>query len=135
MDRLLDIGVEPYLVAGAVKGIISQRLVRRICPNCRKSYTPSEEECELMGLTPLKELKFYKGEGCGDCFGTGYRGRVGIFEILEMNPAIRRAIHSRSLKELETAMAGVDFRPIMENCRQLVLDDVTSAEEVHRVLG
>ena len=135
VDRLLDIGVEPYLIAGAVKGIISQRLVRRICPNCRKSYTPSEEEAELMGLKPSKELTFYRGEGCGDCFGTGYRGRVGVFEILELNPAMRRAIHARSLKELEAATAAANFRPIMDNCRQLVLDGVTSAEEIHRVLG
>ena len=135
VDRLLDIGVEPYLIAGAVKGIISQRLVRRVCPNCRKSYTPSEEEAELMGLTPSEELRFYKGEGCGDCFGTGYRGRVGVFEILELTPAMRRAIHSKSLKALEEATAAANFRPIMENCRQLVLDGVTSSDEVHRVLG
>ena len=135
VDRLLDIGVEPYLIAGAVKGIISQRLVRRICPNCRKSYTPTEEEAEMMGLKPSEDLKFYKGEGCGDCFGTGYRNRTGVFEILEINPAIRRAIHARSLKDLETAIATADFRPITDNCRKLVLDGVTSAEEVHRVLG
>ena len=135
VDRLLDIGVEPYLIAGAVKGIVSQRLVRRICPNCRKSYTPSEEEAELMGLAPLDELKFYKGEGCGDCFNTGYRGRIGVFEILEVTPAMRRAIHARSLKELEKSMTEADFRPLMENCRRLVLEGVTTAEEVHRVLG
>ena len=135
VDRLLDIGVEPYLIAGAVKGIISQRLVRRICPHCRKSYTPSEEEAELMGLASSKELTFYKGEGCGECFGTGYRGRTAVFEILEMTPAMRRAIHAQSLKDLETAMAAANFRPLIENCRQLVLEGVTSAEEVHRVLG
>ena len=136
VDRLLDIGVEPYLIAGAVKGIVSQRLVRRICPNCRRSYTPTAEEAEMMGLGDAKNLPaFYKGEGCADCFNTGYRGRVGVFEILEMTPAMRRAIHARSLKELETAVSEGDFRPLMENCRELVLEGVTSAEEVHRVLG
>ena len=135
VDRLLDIGVEPYLIAGAVKGIISQRLVRRICPNCRKSYTPSEEEAELMGLTPSPDLKFYRGEGCSDCFNTGYRGRTAVFEILEMTPAMRRAIHARSLKDLEKTMTDTHFRPLIDNCRQLVLDGVTSTDEVHRVLG
>ena len=135
IDRLLDIGVEPYLVAGAVKGIISQRLVRRICPSCRKSYTPSEEEARMMGFAPSEKLMFYKGEGCSECFGTGYRGRVGVFEILEMTPRMRRAIHSQSLKELETAVDEANFQPIMENCRQLVLDGTTSSEEIHRVLG
>ena len=135
VDRLLDIGVEPYLIAGAVKGIVSQRLVRRICPNCRKSYTPSAEEAELMGMKPSADLKFYKGEGCGDCFNTGYRGRTGVFEILEVTPAMRRAIHARSLKDLEASAADANFRPLMDNCRDLVLEGVTSAEEVHRVMG
>ena len=134
IDRLLDIGVEPYLIAGAVKGIISQRLVRRICPHCKRPYTPSVEEQAALGL-PAGDHIFYKGEGCGECFGTGYRGRVGVFEILPMNSAIRRAIHSRSLKELETAMAAAEFHPILENCRKLVLDGVTSSEEVQRCLG
>lgn len=134
IDRLLDIGVEPYLIAGAVKGIISQRLLRRVCPSCKKPYTPTREEQESLGLEP-EDREFYRGTGCGECFNTGYRGRVAAFEILTLNPAVRRAIHSRSLKELETAMAETDFRPIMDNCRTLVLEGVTSCEEVHRVLG
>ena len=134
IDRLLDIGVEPYLIAGAVKGIVSQRLLRKVCPHCKKPYTPSAEEREALGLPP-GEYTFYRGAGCGECFGTGYRGRTGVFEILPVNPAIRRAIHSRSLKDLEAAMDQADFHPIMENCRKLVLDGVTSSEEVHRVLG
>ena len=134
VDRLLDIGVEPYLIAGAVKGIISQRLVRRLCPHCRRPYTPSLEELEALGL-PAGDFLFYRGEGCGECFGTGYRGRVAAFEILEITPEMRRAIHARSLKGLERAMSGAGFQPIMENCRKLILDGVTSAEEVQRVLG
>ena len=134
VDRLLDIGVEPYLIAGAVKGIVSQRLLRKVCPHCKKSYTPSLEEQAALGLAP-GNYRFYKGEGCGECFGTGYRGRTGSFEILTINPAIRRAIHSRSLKELEAAMELTDFHPMIENCRKLVLDGVTSSEEVQRVLG
>lgn len=88
-----------------------------------------------MGLEFTDGLRFYRGEGCGECFGTGYRGRTGVFEILELTPAMRRAIHSRSLADLEKAIAGAQFRPIMDNCRQLVLEGVTSADEVHRVLG
>ena len=87
-----------------------------------------------MGLEPGDRI-FYKGGGCGDCFNTGYRGRVGVFEILPVNAAVRRAIHSRSLKELEAAVAGTGFRPLLDNCRRLVLAGETSFEEVHRVLG
>ncbi len=134
IDRLLDIGVEPYLIAGAVKGIISQRLVRRVCPHCRKEYVPSPEEAALMGFPP-GEYRFYKGTGCGECFNTGYRGRTGAFEILNVTPRVRQAIHARSLKGLEEAMEAASFQPIMENCRRLVLEGVTTVEEVHRVLG
>ena len=134
VDRLLDIGVEPYLIAGAVKGIVSQRLLRKVCPHCKKAYTPSPEEVTALGMHP-GSYTFYKGEGCGECFNTGYRGRTGAFEILTMNPAIRRAIHNRSLKELEAAMHLSEFHPILEDCRRLVLSGVTSSEEVQRVLG
>ena len=80
-------------------------------------------------------VQFYRGVGCGECFNTGYRGRTGVFEILTMTPGIRHAIHSRSIAQLEKAVQEAGFRPIWEDCRQLVLDGTTSAEEVHRVLG
>jgi len=137
IDRLLDIGVEPYLVAGAIKGIVSQRLVRRICPHCRTAYTPTAEELEMLHMTPAQAggLSFYKGKGCSECFQTGYRGRIGVFEILRMTPEIRRAIHSRNLAALEQAVANSDFIPIWENCAQLVKEGVTTADEVGRILG
>lgn len=134
VDRLLDIGVESYLIAGAVKGIVSQRLVRRLCPYCKKPYAPSAEELAALGMEP-GDYTFYRGEGCSECFGTGYRGRTGAFEILEITPDMRRAIHARSLRDLENAMEKANFHPIMENCRRLILNGVTSVEEVYRVLG
>ena len=87
-----------------------------------------------MGFPP-GEYRFYKGTGCGECFNTGYRGRTGAFEILNVTPRVRQAIHARSLKGLEEAMEAASFQPIMENCRRLVLEGVTTVEEVHRVLG
>lgn len=134
IDRLLDIGVPSYLIAGAVKGIISQRLVRRICPYCKKPYEPSAEELAALGL-PSGDYTFYKGEGCGECFGTGYRGRTAVFEILNVTPAIRRAIHAGTLAELEKAIAQSHFHPMMDDCCRLILDGTTSSEEVFRVLG
>ena len=135
IDRLMDIGVEPYLIAGAVRGIISQRLVRCICPNCRKAYTPTEEEVALLGLPAGSNHRFYRGEGCSDCFQTGYRGRTAVFEILTMTPAIRRAIHRQNRKELHEAVQQSTFHPILENCAQLVCDGVTTLDEVLRILG
>ena len=134
VDRLLDIGVEPYLVAGAVKGIISQRLVRRICPHCRRPYSPGAEEQAAIGMEPA-DRQFYRGQGCGECFNTGYRGRVGVFEVLPVTSGVRRAIYAHDLRQLEEAVDRADFRPIMEDCRRLVLEGITTPEEVQRVLG
>ena len=135
IDRLLDLGVEPYLISGAVRGIISQRLVRRLCPRCRRAYTPEAGEAAAMGLDPGGTYTFYRGEGCSDCFHTGYRGRTAVFEILTMTPAIRRAIHQGGGKALEEAVRRSTFRPLMDNCLQLVTEGITSAEEVMRVVG
>ena len=136
VDRLLDIGVESYLIAGAVKGIISQRLLRRICPHCRRAYTPTADEAAMLGLADRAgSYTFYRGDGCPECFKTGYRGRIGAFEILSVTPEMRRAIHAGSLRDMEQAIKKAEFQPIMANCRDLVLQGVTSAAEVHRVLG
>lgn len=135
IDRLMDIGVEPYLIAGAVKGIISQRLLRCICPACKKPYKASVEEKALMGFPEEEDRVLYRGEGCAECFKTGYRGRTGAFEILKITYPVRRAIHNRSHQQMEDAIKEADFVPIMENCRQLVADGITTVEEVERMVG
>lgn len=135
IDRLLDIGVEPYLIAGAVRGIISQRLVRKVCPRCRQAYTPAQEEADLLGLPWSEDLKCYRGTGCPDCFQTGYRGRTAVFEILPVTPEIRRAIHRRDVKELQEAVKQSTFQPLLTNCAQLVTQGVTTTEEILRIVG
>ena len=76
IERLIDIGVEPYLVASAMQGMVSQRLLRRICPNCREAYTPSEDELRELGMEGQEGVQLYHGTGCPHCFDTGYRGRT-----------------------------------------------------------
>lgn len=135
IDRLLGIGVEPYLISGSVKGIISQRLVRRICPHCKTEYTPEENEIKFLKLPAGRKYTFYKGQGCPDCFYTGYRGRMAVFEILVFNSDIKRAISANDPIALEKAIAESGFVPILENCRELVLEGVTSAKEVSRAVS
>ena len=135
IDRLLGIGVEPYLIAGSLKGIISQRLIRRICPNCKTSYKPERSELSLLRMEDDEDFTFYKGEGCADCFYTGYRGRMAVFEILTINTDMRRAIQKNDMVELELAIEKSDFRPILSNCRELVLDGITTAKEVSRAVS
>lgn len=135
INRLLDIGVEPYLIADAVRGVISQRLVRRVCPNCRKPYTPPPEELEFLGLQNRPGLEFYKGEGCPMCFHTGYRGRIAVFEILTVGRALRDKIVAGAPRDelLDTIRKG-DFTSLREGCRDLIISGVTTVEEAYRTL-
>jgi len=135
IDRLLGIGVEPYLISGAVKGIISQRLVRRICPHCKTEYKPEESEFEMLRMKPASEVKFYKGEGCPECFYTGYRGRMAVFEILVFTGDIKRAILTADPVALEQAIAQSGFSPILDNCRELVMEGITTVQEVSRAVS
>ena len=135
IDRLLDIGVEPYLISAAVRGIISQRLVRRICPHCREEYTPDEDEISLIGL-PRGNYTFYRGAGCPQCFRTGYRERTGVFEILVLDSRLRRAISdSKSREEIVKILESSDFVSFADNCRRLVLQGVTTATEAARTIS
>ena len=137
IERLEDIGVKPYLIATALRAVISQRLVRRICPKCKKSYEATAEEVRRLGLSTEHKHIFYRGEGCADCFNTGYRGRIGVFEILEITPEIRPLISrqaGRPAIEQELASAHSEFKTLRENAIQLVEEGITTAEEVQRVI-
>jgi len=135
LDRLMDIGVEPYLIASALNGVISQRLVRRICPNCREEYSPTSEELSAIGLREGGNHRFYRGAGCSACFGTGYRGRIGAFEILTLDPALKNAVEDGAGREKIAALAreGHRLTTLAENCRRLVLEGVTTVEEARRI--
>lgn len=136
IGRLLDIGVEPYLISEAVRGIISQRLVRCICPHCREGYAPTREEKARLKLPPHQDVQFYRGRGCPSCFHTGYRGRTAVFELLVLNGEIRQAISERRPQaELLAAVARSGFSPILESCRSLVLQGVTTAGEAYRTVN
>ncbi|MBI1785259.1 type II/IV secretion system protein, partial [Candidatus Sumerlaeota bacterium] len=94
ITRLIDMGVEPFLITSSVQAVIGQRLVRTVCPTCRATYRPSLEELEDFGVAPedARDKTFYHGEGCHECGHTGYRGRMGLFELLEITDEIRDMI-------------------------------------------
>lgn len=136
IDRLLDIGCEPYLISAALRGVISQRLVRRICPHCREEYTPTAEELLNIGLNSQQAPKLYKGVGCPMCFQTGYRGRTGVFEILLLDGKLRRAISEGVNREaLYDIVKEGNFVPFNDSCRQLVIDGITTADEAFKVMN
>ncbi len=138
IERLYDIGVEPYLVSSAMRGIISQRLVRRICPNCKEAYEPSEDELLELGMPAKSGMLFYKGKGCPNCFHTGYRGRTAVFEMLEITSKVRAMISRRAGRdEIETELKKPEsgFVSLRKNALRLVLEGVTTGEEVLRVIS
>lgn len=136
IDRLVDIGVEPYLIASGVRGIISQRLVRLVCPHCREEYAPDPEELDALGMRYDPAVKFFRGTGCPMCFGTGYRGRTGVFEILVLDRALRARITGGATRE-ELQMAieqSGSYRTMADSCRELVLNGVTTVEEARKTI-
>ncbi|MGN0466948.1 MAG: GspE/PulE family protein [Lachnospiraceae bacterium] len=138
IERLQDIGVEPYLISTALKGVISQRLVRRICPECRRAYTPTLDEMDDMGLEPRDGIRFYRGKGCPNCFNTGYRGRVAVFEILSINRNIRALIadgQKRVVIEKELQSEQSNFVSLRQNAVRLVLEGITTSQEIMRVIN
>lgn len=135
IPRLVDIGVEPYLIANALRGVISQRLVRRICPHCKKPYRPSDEELSLLKLPADADITFYRGEGCPECRHTGFHGRRAVFEILTVNDRLRRLIsQGADYDALLKAAADTDFTSMRDNCRALVLSGETTAAEAARAI-
>ena len=136
IDRLLDMGVEPFLISSALKGVISQRLVRRICPNCRESYSASEEEQSMLKLPYVPGRKFYRGKGCPMCFNTGYRGRTAVFEILTLTSPIKQAISDNAPhSELMRRIQDSDFETLLVDCQRLVLDGTTTLSEAFRTVN
>jgi len=136
IDRLKDMGVEPYLIAGGLRGIISQRLVRMICKNCREEYDPDPEKLKMAGLVADGVRKYYHGRGCDMCFHSGYRGRTGVFELLPMNEELRRGINSGASKqELMEIIKHSGFVSMQQNADRLVSEGVTTVEEICRTLS
>lgn len=136
ISRLVDIGVEPYMISSALRGVVSQRLVRKICPQCRKAYTPTEEEKRMVGIAENEDVTFYKGEGCQECGRTGYRGRRGVFEILTLDAALRREVaNNASSEELTRTALENGFVTMKDNCRRLVLEGVTTVAEAAKAIN
>jgi type IV pilus assembly protein PilB len=131
--RLLDLGVEPFLLTATIEGIVAQRLVRRICKNCKTQFEPSETQLMELQLTPddVKGKKFHYGRGCNRCNGTGYRGRIGIFEIMVFNDDIRDLIMKQaSTSVLRAAGQKVGMRLLRDNGLAAIYDGITTIDEI-----
>lgn len=132
LTRLADMGIEPYLLASSILGVVAQRLVRKICSECKISYLPNDEELAEMGIE--SRVPFYRGQGCASCLGTGYKGRLAIYEIMIVTPKIKsQVMTSQDAEELRKVALAQGMVSLFENGVERVLEGKTTTKEVLRV--
>ncbi|MFC1666590.1 type II secretion system ATPase GspE [Candidatus Omnitrophota bacterium] len=132
VTRLVDMGVEPFLITSTVRAVIAQRLLRVICPKCKKEYTPQKLELSELGLSgdTAKAVKFYKGAGCSECNGSGYKGRTGIYELFIMDDRARDLMVKRaSSSAIRKVAQQAGMKTLREDSVSKVLEGITTAEE------
>jgi type IV pilus assembly protein PilB len=137
VHRLLDMGIEAFLVASAVVAVVSQRLVRRLCDNCKEEYTPTADEIAVFRQHSggSDKTHFFRGVGCSYCSNTGYHGRIGVYELLKITPELRRLIVGwATTEELRRLAVAQGMRTMLREAMQLVEDDVTTIHEVVKTL-
>ncbi len=129
--RLMDMGVEPYLLVSTLRGIVAQRLVRTICPHCRQEYSPDETEIRILGAEP--GIRLTRGAGCRECRNTGYMGRTAIYEVMKVNEQLRRAlVEKASLDRVRDIAGRSGMKTLREAAADKVLGGITTVEELIR---
>ena len=131
--RMLDLGVEPFLITATLEGIIAQRLVRRVCVHCKEQYQPTEEQLMELELLPedVKGRSFQRGRGCDHCNNTGYRGRMGIYEIMTFDDDIREMVmNNASTNLLRDAAKKRGMRTLRQSGLLAIFEGLTTIEEV-----
>jgi type II secretory ATPase GspE/PulE/Tfp pilus assembly ATPase PilB-like protein len=134
IERLKDMGVEASLLSSSVNCIVAQRLARRLCVECREAYEPTEDELAQFGLEAGLDAQLYRAHGCGHCSGTGYRGRVALYEVMPVHGSIRRLL-SRSTDEIFAAAVEAGMTTLRQDGLRLVFAGVSSLDEIRRVTG
>jgi type IV pilus assembly protein PilB len=135
VTRLRDMGLPTFLITATVEAVLAQRLVRKICTNCRTEFTPAPEVCMELGMSVEQAAtkKFYYGKGCEKCNNTGYKGRMGIYELLVMNDTLREMVVAEaSLDDFRTACRKFGMRTLRESGMQMIHGGLSSIEEVLR---
>jgi type IV pilus assembly protein PilB len=127
-------GIESFLVASSVLAVVSQRLVRRICQTCKTTFEPKDEELSFYEESGGKpKLQFFHGEGCNFCAGTGYRDRIGVYELMRITPEIKRLIVGwATQEELQRMAVSQGMQTLRDEAIRLIADDVTTISEVIR---
>ena len=133
VTRLMDMGLEPYLIAASLEGILGQRLVRRICPTCKTAFEPDQDMIDRLGVDPIEiaDKQFFFGKGCAECGGSGYRGRQGLFELLLVNDALRDLITNRApTMVIKQKAVELGMRTLRDDGLRAIFDGATTVDEV-----
>jgi type IV pilus assembly protein PilB len=133
ITRMIDMGLEPFLISASLEGVLGQRLVRRICRVCKTSYEPDHELVDVLGVDPLEiaDKQFFFGKGCPECSQTGYRGRQGLFELMALTDALRELITKRSpTLVLKQKAVEQGMRTLRDDGMRAIFDGLTTIEEV-----
>jgi len=133
VTRLVDMGVEPFLISSSLLGVLAQRLVRVLCNDCKRAYVADAAECELLGASLAEAPTLYHAEGCEQCRGLGYRGRTGIYELVLFDDALRTMVHTRASEQDMLRHARILGPSIRDDGLRKVREGVTTIEEVLRV--
>ncbi|WP_167145217.1 type II secretion system ATPase GspE [Pseudomonas sp. OTU750018] len=133
ITRLVDMGIEPFLLSSSLLGVLAQRLVRVLCPHCKEAYQADEAECKLLGVPFAQPPTLYHARGCAECHQQGYRGRTGIYELVVFDDHLRTLIHNAASEQDMTRHARSLGPSIREDGRRKVLEGATTVEEVLRV--
>lgn len=134
ITRLEDMGVEPYLIADSIVGVIAQRLVRRLCPECKRPHMATADEVEILGGEPGEKIQIYEPCGCAKCENMGYKGRIGVYEIMEMTPALKRIISKEgTVEEIKEQAMREGMHTLRMSAAEYVRQGVTSVSEMVKV--
>jgi len=134
ITRLLEMGVEPYLISSSLVAAMSQRLVRTICPECKTSYFPPKNVLKELGLDETKQIRFSRGKGCSACYDSGFKGRFGVYEILEMDEGLQGLIvQNPTVDAIQNYLKTTDHQTLRDYGYKKVVDGMTTIDEVQRV--
>ena len=134
ITRLADMGIEPYLIADSTIGVIAQRLVRRLCPECKRKKKADAEELELLMLAPEEDVTIYEPCGCPKCDGTGFKGRIGVYEIMEVTQSLKTIISKNgSAEDIKNKALEEGMNTLRMCATRYVMEGITSVQEMMRV--
>jgi type II secretory ATPase GspE/PulE/Tfp pilus assembly ATPase PilB-like protein len=134
ITRLLEMRIESYLISSSLLASMAQRLVRTVCSKCRTNFYPSKEVLKELGLDEDKQKQLFKGKGCKECFDSGFKGRIGIYELLEMDDGLQNLISNNpTIDTLQNYLKEKGYRTLREFGYNKVLEGLTTIGEVRRV--